>query len=465
MSWARAIVFAVGFFFISAILIGQLPGFIYNFATSSSMATIEVASLALGLLGLAGFTIIVVIEMLFDPKPVVPPAMFTVVGLISSVLGLAIILGASYGGLQYFPGDQTSILPLLGGKFLWFQPADIDLVMVGTVIFGVGLALVFYSLLAMREMRNPDRRDLGTTPLIRLMLVLGMLLLGGFMIFYMLFDPAGLKIPGLNVILNMVLGSAVFLGLGAFALRLHYLMRPVRQRTMPVLYMVGINLAQIGAIFVLFWLLLYPALAWIHSWTFIGLGDYLTVCAKKSSIPSSCAFSGQAGYIIDTIVTMGFFTLLMAGIWAWKTKRNAVIITGVTTSALLGLAFLLTHMNSSQIYLALLLCGGILVMATIWTSVARREFAVVGENNLGCVGQWLIAGTCLFTYLAAFAFFSLPVFPPETETNVSFQPGLLVPAPANPPVKGLADAVVMFFLMVIIAGIHFYYLTRNRYKI
>ncbi len=99
---------------------------------------------------------------------------------------------------------------------------------------------------------------------------------------------------------------------------------------------------------------------------------------------------------------------MMAAIWAWKGHRNLVIIGGVTITAVLALATLLTHMHPDEVLVAMLLCGGSLVLAVIWTSVARREFALVGEKNLGCLGQWLVLGTCLLIYLAAFAFFSIP---------------------------------------------------------
>jgi hypothetical protein len=108
------------------------------------------------------------------------------------------------------------------------------------------------------------------------------------------------------------------------------------------------------------------------------------------------------------------------------------------------------------------------VLASIWTSVARREFAVVGENNLGCMGMWLVVGTCLLIYLASFAFFSLPVWVNETETNVPFISGTVIPAhplPNQPPTLGMADAIVMLFVLGILAAIQFYFLMRNRYKV
>jgi hypothetical protein len=200
----------------------------------------------------------------------------------------------------------------------------------------------------------------------------------------------------------------------------------------------------------------------MHSWTFVGLGKYLTVCAKLSAIPQSCSFSQQGGYIIDTVITTAFFVLLMAAIWAWKTKRNLVVVGGVTITAVLAISTMLVHTSPSEEIIAALLCAGGLALAAIWTSVARREFAVVGENNLGCLGQWLIVGTCLLIYIAAFAFFSLPVFPNETEPNIPFTPGggfVLAGAP------GTVGAVAIVIVIGILAAVQFYFLTRSRYKV
>ncbi len=64
---------------------------------------------------------------------------------------------------------------------------------------------------------------------------------------------------------GFILGSSIFLTVGAFALRLHYLMRPVRKRTMSGLYLFGaLGLAQIGVITLLAWFAIYPLIAWIH---------------------------------------------------------------------------------------------------------------------------------------------------------------------------------------------------------
>ena len=480
ISWARAMIFGVGFFFIAAILIGQLPGYIYNQMTAASLQGFEQGIIALAVVCLAGFVVIQVIVLLFDPKPLVPPVIFSGLGLILTIGGTALTIWAAFSGYHYFPAPKSYWNPVLGGTVLWFQPQVIDLIMVGLAILFVGLAMIFYSVLAIREQSNPDRSDRGTTPAIRGMLIASIMLLVIFMVAYTLVNDNGLAymIDSANgaqvqviidIIINCVLGLAFFLALGAFALRLHYLMRPVRKRTMAPLYAVGaLGLAQTGVLLLVLWIVMYPLIAWVHSWSFIGLGDYLTVCAKKSAVPASCSFSGQAGYIIDTVVTGTFFLALLAAVVVWKTNRNLVIIGGVTITAVLGLATLLLHTNASEVIIALMLSIGMVVLATIWTSVARREFAVVGENNLGCLGMWLVVGTCLLIYLSSFAFFSLAVFTNESEPNVPFVPGTIIPAhpaPNTPPTLGVADAIVMTLLMGVLAAIQFYFQTRNRYKV
>ncbi len=183
ISWARALIFAVGFFLVAAILIGQLPGYIYLQMTSASLQGLEIGTLGLGLVCLGGFAIIQVIVLLFDPKPLVPPIIFTGLGTILSLGGVALLLWSTLTGCsptqqscnQYFPTATATWNPVLGGKVLWFQPQAVDFVMIAIVLFAVGAAMIFYSQLAIREQRDPDRRDLGTTPTIRWMIILGSL--------------------------------------------------------------------------------------------------------------------------------------------------------------------------------------------------------------------------------------------------------------------------------------------------
>ena len=478
ISWARALIFAVGFFFIAALLVGQIPSYVNLLLTSSSLVGFEQGMLAMGAICIGFFLVVQIIELLFDPKPVVPPAIIIGLGLILFVGGLALILGTVFTNNQYFPSKTFTWAPVLGGNFLWFPPNTIDFVMLGIVILGVGAAWMFYGGLALREQGNPDRRDPGTTPLIRWLIIVGVVLLIAFLYFYTLVNDQGLANAinsgdpttaqlVIDSILNVILGIAIFCTLGAFALRLHYLMRPVRKSTMSGLYMIAIGVAQVGAICLLAWFVIYPLINWIQSWSFLGLGTYLTICARQSNIPQSCGFSQQAGYIIDAVLSVNSFALLMGAVAIWRSRRNLVVIGGVTIVAVLALATLVTHTAPTEILISMLITGGALVLAAIWTSVARREFAIVGEKNLGCLGMWLVVGTCLFVYIAAFGFFSIPGFT-ETEPNVTFQSGVLippVPAKGSPPVLGAPDAVVMLTIMAILAAIQFYFLIRNRYKV
>ena len=452
ISWARALIFAVGFFLVAAILIGQLPGYIYLQMTAASLQGLEIGSLGLGLVCLGGFAIVQVIVLLFDPKPVVPPIIFTGLGTVLSLGGVALLLWSTLTGCsatqqncnQFFPTTTTTWNPVLGGKVLWFQPQAVDFVMIAIVLFAVGVAMIFYSQLAIREQRNPDRRDPGTTPAICWMIILGSLLLVIFMVFYTYVDIAGL-------------GTQLFPDRPFFGDTAGHIM--CRNRAG------GIHFYDCGCICVTAALLnasgaeAYNAHS-VHGWCtwacrrrrashpglvcclpFDRLDALLgywwrryrrlpTVCARKAFVPGSCAFSQEGGYIVDAIITVNFFAMLMAAIWGWKSHRNAVIISSVVTTAVIAGATLLIHTAPNQILIAMMLAAGMLIVAVVWTTVARREFAVVGENNLGCLGQWLVVGTCFFVYLAAFAFFSIPTFP-EVEPNIPFVGGMGV-GPGQP---------------------------------
>lgn len=481
VSWARALVFGVGFFFITALLIGQLPSFVNSEMTASSLIGMEQGLLALAFVCLGGFLVIQVVVMLFDPKPVLPPIIFAGLGVVLTIIGLGLIFWAIITGNQTLPSATTSLGSMLGGTVLWFPAGAVDLVALGAIVLFVGVAWVFYSILAILEQSNPDRRDPGTTPAIRGMLVVGTALLIIFTLLFSFVSPDGLaKIidpscpmaatatcgwsTGLfwvNTFYNFFLVAAIFCTLGAFALRLHYLMRPTRKNTMNGFYAVGVNLAPIGVLCLVAWFVLYPFIGWLHSLP--GLGPFFTVCARKSAVPQSCAFSQEGGNLIGSIITTGTFGLLMAAVWAWKTKRNLVVIGSVTIAVLLALTTLLTHIEYDpgdpyQATVALMLCGGGLIMASVWTNVARREFSVVGEKPLGCLGMWLLVGTSLFVYIAAFAIFSIPGFR-DTETNIPFSPGSILGS------KAQLDALVVAVIMGLLAAIQFYFLVRNRYRV
>lgn len=486
ISWARALIFGVGFFFVAALLVGQLPSFVNLEMTAASLVGFEQAMLALAYVALGGFLVIQAIAMLFDPKPVVPPAIFSGLGFISTILGLGAIGWSVTTNSQFYPTSTTDIASVLGGKFLWFPAGAVDVVALGIFLLFVGLAWMFYAGLAMREQRDPDRRDPGSTPAIRTMTTVGTMMLVLFMLIFSFINPQGLAsqldptCPGgitpkcgvftglfwVNTFYNVFLAIAVILLLGAFALRLHYLMRPTRKTTMKGLYAVGVNLAPIGAICLLAWFAIYPFIGWLHSVP--GLGDFFVICARKSAVPQSCAFGQAGGDLIGSILTTNGFIVLMAAVWAWRTRRNMVVIGALVVATLLGLATLLTHSSFDigdpyQGMIALLLTGAGVLMALIWTNVSRREFAVVGEKPLGCLGMWLLVGTALFIYIASFALFSIPGFH-ETETNIPFFPGALLGI-GSATTKPALDALVVVLFVGILAAIQFYFLMRNRYRV
>jgi hypothetical protein len=87
MSWARAVLIATGFFFITAILVGQLPSYIFTISTLSTLSRFEQGALDLGLLAVGFGMIAFAVVFLYDPKPIVPWPLFAVVGLALLVVG------------------------------------------------------------------------------------------------------------------------------------------------------------------------------------------------------------------------------------------------------------------------------------------------------------------------------------------------------------------------------------------
>ena len=94
ISWAKAMIFAVGFFFLAAMLVGQIPGYIFSQMTAATLQNLEIGSLGLGIVCVGSFLIILVIVSLFDPKPLVPPIIFPVLGVLLAVAGLAFLVGS-----------------------------------------------------------------------------------------------------------------------------------------------------------------------------------------------------------------------------------------------------------------------------------------------------------------------------------------------------------------------------------
>ena len=81
MSWARAVVIAVGLFFLAAILLGQTPSYFFTISTLSKLTRLEQGFLDLGLLSIGLGFIALEIALLYDPKPIIPWPLFAALGL------------------------------------------------------------------------------------------------------------------------------------------------------------------------------------------------------------------------------------------------------------------------------------------------------------------------------------------------------------------------------------------------
>src|SRR5260370_33239827 len=88
MSWARAILIATGFFFVTAILTGPLPGYVFTTSTLSTLAQFEQGMLNLGLLAVGIGGLCVESSFLSVPKPLSPGVLVPVIVLGRTVVGL-----------------------------------------------------------------------------------------------------------------------------------------------------------------------------------------------------------------------------------------------------------------------------------------------------------------------------------------------------------------------------------------
>src|SRR5215510_4363662 len=95
MSWPRAILIAVGFFFVTAILLGQLPSYVYTVSTLSTLQLFEQGFLTLGLLAAGLGAICFEIVWLYDVKPLLPWPLFAGAGALIAAVGTYIVFQVS----------------------------------------------------------------------------------------------------------------------------------------------------------------------------------------------------------------------------------------------------------------------------------------------------------------------------------------------------------------------------------
>ena len=472
MSWARAVVIAVGFFFVTGILLGQLPSFIFVVSTLSTLTRMEQSFLDMGLLALGIGLMCFTLSFLYDPKPLIPWPLFFVGGMALAVVGLFMvyqvrvgihangIFGAGWseylpdkfvsksGDVSYWPADNPGYL----FHPAWFQPQTIDLSAVGIIALLTGLGIA--SLAALNPLVLSGRllgpiRDL----LVRLSIGLA-IVIAALWLTINTFANAVPKDGDHGGIINIMLFIGLLLALFGLEVWLLPVMTANRQQFMPAVYLHGV-VGLIGSVAVpllVIWAVLYPLVNLIHG---ADSKQFFVQCSQKTLIPASCTFTPFSGYIICAIVFTNLFALLMAGIYFWSTRRNMVVLGGTIGMVFLAIAPLVIHLDlPSQIPVGILLATGIVGLAFIYTWGTQREFAPTAPQQLGCTGQWLVLGTLLLFFLFGFAFFSLPLYY-ELESGLAFfyEPGRL----------GLHDAWWMLLLMGGLGVYQLVVLMRRRY--
>ena len=471
MSWPRAMLISIGFFFVAAMLVGQLPSYIYTVSTLSTLTKFEQGMLDLGLLALGIGFLCLEIALLYDPKPLIPWPLFALVGLAIAAVGAFFLYQVAVGltGTSVFTGHGwAQTLPSMGpdGKFwpsgtsylfhpAWFQQGSIDISAIGMIAFLVGLGMAVFAVLnpfvLAGKLVGPVR-DL----LVRLSLGLSIVILAIWLTLYT-FVPDALsetlgktKQPSMagNVILFIALMLAVF----ALQVWLLPVMVANRARFMPATYLHGV-VGLIGSValpLLVIWAIVYPVVNAIHN---ADPTQIWVQCALKNSIPASCSFTQFTGYIICAIVYGATFTLLVLGLYFWSTRRDTVVLGGTIGLLYLGIAVTIIHTDTpEQVPLALLMATGIAIVAFVWTWATQREFAPTTAQQLGCVGQWLVLGTLMLVYIFGFAWFSLPSFFEVEALGLFYQPGK----------GGLHDAFWVVLLMLGFAALQFAILVRRQ---
>ena len=485
MSWARAVVIATGFFFITAILVAQIPSFFFTTSTLSTLSEFEQAALDLGLLAVGFGLISLTVVFLYDPKPLIPWPLFALVGLVFLVIGAYMVWQVSVGihgsnpltgqpgwgeylitavaahnnSLTYWPNPSQSYLFAPA----WFQVGSIDLSSVGLIGMFIGLGIFTVAMLNPFVLRGRLTGPLSSL-LIRFSIGLAVVILALYLTVQTFASPTSnfFNVRGVDVNgnLNWVPGPAsvipLFIGfcLVMFALLLWLLpiMVANRQHFMPPVYLHGVVglLGFVGVPLLVIWAAVYPVVNFIHG---VDSQENFVQCSQKTQIPSSCTFTPYSGYIICTIVFSLTVGLLILGVYFWNSRRDTVVLGGTIGLLFLAIAVTVIHVNDpTQTPMGLIIATGIAVLAFFWTWSTQREFASTQVEPLGCVGQWLVLGTLLFIYLFGFAVFSMPSFFETEALALFYQPG-----PGN-----LHDAFWATLLMGGLATLQFIFLVKRR---
>lgn len=440
MSWARAVVIAVGFFFLAAILIGQVPSYFFTISTLAKLTRLEQGFLDMALLSFGLGAIALEIALLYDPRPLIPWPLF-------AALGVAIAAIGGYFDLQVFTGAWHEYLPdavttsqVVGGQAvisttywpnpgqswllnpIWFQPQSIDLKAIGLLGMVIGMGMFVIALLTPSVLSGRifgPARDI----IVRVALTASIALIAVWLTINT-FAPAALDPNGVSgVVGNILLFVAMTLALLALVVWLLPIMTRNRQQFMPASYLHGVVglIGSIGLPLLVLWAVVYPLVYGIHQ---VDTDQFWVQCAQKTDVPASCTFTPFTGYIICAIVFSIPFGLMMAGVYFWSSRRNMVVLGGTYGIVWAGLAVTLIHQDdSAQLPFGLLLAASFMALAFAWTWATQVEFAPTRPEPLGCTGQWLVLGTLLLVYLMGFSMLSMPSFFEVEALALFYQPG------------------------------------------
>lgn len=440
MSWARAVAIAIGFFFLAAILLGQIPSFFFTITTLAKLTRMEQGFLDMGLLSLGLGAIALEISFLYDPRPLLPWPLWAVLGAAIAAVGAFFDFQVFSGGWHEYLPDAVSTSSTVNGAAnitttfwpnpgqawlfnpIWFQPQSIDLQAIGLLGLVIGLGMFVIALLTPSILSG---RFVGPTRdlVVRLSLSISIALIAVWMTIYtfapVAFDPTGAAGVVANILLFIAMTSAL-LALVAWLLPVMVLNRG---HFMPANYLHGVvGLAgNVGIPLIILWAVAYPLVYVVHQ---ADATQFWVQCAQKTDIPGSCTFTPFTGYLICAIVFSIPFGLMMAGLYFWSTKRNMVVLGGTYGIVWTGLAVTMIHQDDpKQVPFGLMLAAGIMVLAFVWTWATQVEFAPTRAEALGCTGQWLVLGTLLAVYLAGFALLSMPSFFEIEALALFYQPG------------------------------------------
>jgi hypothetical protein len=455
MSWARALVLATGFFFLAAILVAQVPGYFYTVSTLGTLSRFEQGTLDLGLLAVGFGLICLEIAFLYDPRPLLPPALF-------ALAGAAIAAAGGFLLVQVYNQTFPALLPTASqGYFLdriWFQPGSVDLRSVGMIGLLIGGGMFLFAVLCRPVLAGRLSGARGRL-ISRLCMAVAVAILAVYLTI-LTFSPNTILGSGTKAVPLGTDGAAgnvlLFIALAAVLVATAVWLMPVmvarRQQFMPAVYLHGVVglLGTVGVPLLIVWAAIYPLMFEIQQ---VDTTQFLVQCGQKALLPGSCTFTPYSGYVIVALVLGLTFTLFALALYFWGTRRNTVLLGATIGIIYVGLAGTIVHVDDPvQLPIGLIVATAIAILAFAFVWASQNEFAADRAEALGCTGQWLVLGTGLLIYLAGFTFFSIPNFFESEALGLYYTAGRYA----------LHDALWGFLLMAGLASMQFALLVRRQ---